>query len=158
MVTKNTSLHIYVLRSIYKIVSVCRQARIKLVNETSQSLGRHSVQTQAINKQKSWLMVDLMHVWSKAFGHKRLCYKRATDETLILSLLYSLQMINMKQMCFLNYLMLKILCNKRNRMLYIFSRKSSSSLYRRKLNIPFDGMAPCSFIISESFCSVYKQA
>ena len=53
---------------------------------------------QAVMKQKSCLMLGLMylsiiecpkHDWHAAFGHKRLCYMRATAGTFILNLLYT---------------------------------------------------------------------
>ena len=37
-----------------------RQARIKVVNETSQSSERYDIQMQALMKQKKWLMLCLM--------------------------------------------------------------------------------------------------
>ena len=69
------------------------------VNETSQISERYSDQIKATMKQKSWLMLGLMNfsmieypkdTLHSSFGHKRLCYKRATAGTFILNLLYCL--------------------------------------------------------------------
>ena len=66
--------------------------------ETSQIPECYSVQMQAVMKQKSWPMLRQMylsmiqyprHDWHAAFGHKRLCCKRATAGTFILILLYN---------------------------------------------------------------------
>ena len=66
------------------------------VNETSQISERNSVQMKAAMKQKRLAILDHMylsmiecskHDWNSAFGHKMLCYSRATAGTLILNLL-----------------------------------------------------------------------
>ena len=68
------------------------------VNETSQTSEHYSDQMQAVMKPKSWPILDQIylsmieypkHDWHAAFGHKRLCYRRATAGTFILNLLYS---------------------------------------------------------------------
>ena len=67
------------------------------VNETSQFLDRYSDQMQTAMKQKSLLMLGQMyfsmieyskHDWHASFGHKRLCFRRATAGTFILNLFY----------------------------------------------------------------------
>ena len=66
------------------------------VNETSQISEHYSDQMQAVMKQQScpivgqmylWIIECPKHDWHAAFGHKRLCYRRAIARTLILNLL-----------------------------------------------------------------------
>ena len=77
------------------------------VNETSQISERYSDQMQAIMKQRICPMFGQMHLsmieypkhdWHAAFGHKRLCCRRATAGTFILNLLYKVILI---KICFL---------------------------------------------------------
>ena len=66
------------------------------VNETSQISERYSVERKAAMKQKRLVMCQMYlskieypkHDSHSAFGHKRLCYSRATFWTFILNLLY----------------------------------------------------------------------
>ena len=47
---------------------------------------------KATIKEKRVVMLDQIespkHDWQSAFGHKRLCYSRATDGTFILNIIY----------------------------------------------------------------------
>ena len=79
------------------ILKIYRVGSRFCVNETSQFSERYSVQREAATKQKRQVMLGhidismieyLKHYWDVAFGHKRLCYERATAETFILNLLY----------------------------------------------------------------------
>ena len=70
------------------------------VNETSQILEPYSVQMKAAMKQKKIEILVQMYLsmieypkddCDSAFGHKRLCYSRATAGTFILNLLYNMK-------------------------------------------------------------------
>ena len=72
------------------------------VNETSQISERYSVQIKAAMKQKRFVILVQMylsmieyakHDWDSEFGHKRLCYSRATAGIFILNLLYSVVLL-----------------------------------------------------------------
>ena len=67
------------------------------VNETSQISERYSVHMKVAMKQRRLAILGQMyfsmieypkHDWHSAFGHKMLCYSRATAGTFILNLLY----------------------------------------------------------------------
>ena len=96
-------IHTYVHCTVQGNQNTCRNIFNRLgsrsgVNETSQISERYSDQVGAVMKQKSWLMLGQMYLskveyskndWHASFGHKRLCYRRATAGTFILNLLYT---------------------------------------------------------------------
>ena len=70
------------------------------VNETSLISEHYSDQMEGVMKQKSCTILDQMylsrigylkHDCHAAFGHKRLCYKRAMADTFIFNLLYDMR-------------------------------------------------------------------